>query len=45
VVELRYLAGLSNDEVAAAMGTSPSAANTKRWRALLVLRDVLKDAP
>lgn len=45
VVELRYLAGLTNDEVAAAMGTSPSAVNTKRWRALLVLRDFLKDGP
>jgi RNA polymerase sigma-70 factor, ECF subfamily len=45
VIELRYLAGLTNDEVAAAMETSPSAVNTKRWRALLVLRDVLKDAP
>ena len=45
VVELRYLAGLTNDEVAAAMETTPSAVNTKRWRALLVLRDVLKDAP
>jgi RNA polymerase sigma-70 factor (ECF subfamily) len=45
VVELRYLAGLTNDEVAAAMDTSTSAVNTKRWRALLVLRDVLKEAP
>ena len=45
VIELRYLAGLTNDEVAAAMEATPSAVNTKRWRALLVLRDVLKDAP
>jgi len=45
VVELRYLAGLTNDEVAAAMDTSTSAVNTKRWRAWLVLRDVLKEAP
>jgi RNA polymerase sigma-70 factor (ECF subfamily) len=44
-VELRYLAGLNNDEVAAAMGTSASAVNTKRWRALCVLRDLLKDIP
>jgi len=45
VIELRYLAGLTNDEVAAAMEATPSAVNTKRWRALLVLRDVLKDEP
>jgi len=40
-VELRYLVGLSNDEVADAMGTTASAVNTKRWRALRALRDVL----
>jgi len=40
-VELRYLVGLSNDEVAAAMGTTASAVNTKRWRALRSLRDAL----
>ena len=40
-VELRYLVGLTNDEVAAAMGTTASAVNTKRWRALRALRDVL----
>jgi RNA polymerase sigma-70 factor, ECF subfamily len=43
VVELRYLAGLTNAEVAAAMGVSASAVNTKRWRALCALRDVLGD--
>jgi RNA polymerase sigma-70 factor (ECF subfamily) len=40
-VELRYLVGLTNDEVAAAMETTASAVNTKRWRALRALRDVL----
>jgi len=40
-VELRYLVGLTNDEVAAAMGTTAAAVNTKRWRALRGLRDVL----
>jgi RNA polymerase sigma-70 factor (ECF subfamily) len=40
-VELRYLVGLTNEEVAAAMGTSAAAVNTKRWRGLSALRDAL----
>jgi RNA polymerase sigma-70 factor, ECF subfamily len=42
-IELRYLAGLTNDEVAAAMGTSAAAVNTKRWRGLGALRQLLED--
>ena len=42
-VELRYLAGLTNDEVASAMGTTAAAVNTKRWRALGALRNLLED--
>jgi len=43
VVELRYLAGLTNDEVASAMGTTAAAVNTKRWRGLGALRELLED--
>ena len=42
-IELRYLAGLTNDEVACAMGTTAAAVNTKRWRALGALRALLED--
>jgi RNA polymerase sigma-70 factor (ECF subfamily) len=44
VIELKFAMGLSNDEVAAAMGKSPGAVNTMRWRALLALRKMLEDA-
>ena len=37
VIELKFLVGLTNDEVAAALGTTPGAVNTKQWRALRAL--------
>jgi len=43
VIELKYLVGMSNAEVAAAMDTSPGAINAKQWRALKALADVLED--
>jgi RNA polymerase sigma-70 factor, ECF subfamily len=44
VIELKYLVGLSNGEVAAAMDTSPGAVNAKQWRALKALADVLEES-
>jgi len=38
VIELKYFAGLSNEEVAAALGISSGAVNTLQWRALQQLR-------
>ena len=43
VIELKYLVGLSNAEVAAAMDSSPGAINAKQWRALKALADVLEE--
>ena len=43
VIELKYLVGLSNAEVAAAMDSSPGAVNAKQWRALKALSDVLEE--
>ena len=43
VIELKYLVGLSNAEVAAAMDSSPGAVNAKQWRALKTLSDVLEE--
>ena len=43
VIELKYLVGMSNAEVAAAMDTSPGAINAKQWRALKALADVLEE--
>jgi RNA polymerase sigma-70 factor (ECF subfamily) len=43
VVELKYLVGCTNDEVAAAMGTTPGAINAKQWRALKALVDLIGD--
>jgi RNA polymerase sigma-70 factor (ECF subfamily) len=37
VIELKYLVGLTNDEVASAMGCTPGAVNAKQWRALRAL--------
>lgn len=37
VIELKYLVGLSNEEVAAALGKKPGAVNTQQWRALRAL--------
>ena len=45
VIELKYLVGMSNAEVAAAMDTSPGAINAKQWRALKALADVLEEKP
>ena len=42
VIELKYLVGMSNAEVAAAMDTSPGAINARQWRALKTLADVLE---
>jgi len=44
VVELKYLAGLNNDEVAAALGTTPGAVNTMQWRALRNLERSLEQS-
>jgi RNA polymerase sigma-70 factor (ECF subfamily) len=43
VIELKYLIGMTNAEVAAAMDTSPGAINAKQWRALKALADVLEE--
>ncbi|HEX3299788.1 MAG TPA: RNA polymerase sigma factor [Actinomycetota bacterium] len=43
VIELKYLVGMSNAEVAAAMDTSTGAINARQWRALKSLADVLED--
>jgi RNA polymerase sigma-70 factor (ECF subfamily) len=43
VIELKYLVGMSNAEVAAAMETSTGAINAKQWRALKALADVLEE--
>lgn len=44
VVELKFLAGLSNDEVGRALGKSAGAVNTQQWRALATLRGFLEEA-
>ena len=45
VIELKYLVGMSNAEVADAMETTTGAINAKQWRALKVLADVLGEKP
>jgi RNA polymerase sigma-70 factor (ECF subfamily) len=45
VIELKYLVGMSNDEVAAVTGTTAGAVNAKQWRALRTLADVLGERP
>lgn len=42
VIELKFLLGMTNPEVAAAMGTTTGAVNAKQWRALAALREVLE---
>ena len=37
VIELKFLVGLTNEEVAAALGKRPGAVNTQQWRALRAL--------
>ena len=41
VIELKYLAGLNNDEVGDALGIAPGAVNTLQWRALKKLESVM----
>ncbi|MGQ0830708.1 MAG: RNA polymerase sigma factor [Microthrixaceae bacterium] len=41
VIELKYLIGLTNDEVAAALGKKPGAVNAQQWRALRTLERML----
>jgi RNA polymerase sigma-70 factor, ECF subfamily len=43
VIELKYLVGLKNPEVAKAFGISTGAVNAKQWRALQTLRAILED--
>lgn len=43
VIEMKYLAGLTNEEVGNALGKSPGAVNTQQWRALAALRQILED--
>lgn len=42
VVELKFLVGMTNAEVAAALGKSEGAVNAKQWRALQALRGMLE---
>ena len=42
VIELKYLLGLRNPEVAEALGVSTGAVNAKQWRALQTLRGLLE---
>jgi RNA polymerase sigma-70 factor, ECF subfamily len=44
VIELKYLVGLKNPEVAEVFGISVGAVNAKQWRALQALRALLEDA-
>jgi RNA polymerase sigma-70 factor, ECF subfamily len=45
VIELKYLLGMSNDEVAAAMDCTPGAVNAKQWRALRALALQIGEKP
>jgi RNA polymerase sigma-70 factor (ECF subfamily) len=45
VIELKYLVGMTNAEVAEAMDATIGAVNAKQWRALKALADVLEEAP
>lgn len=42
VIEMKYLIGLTNPEVAAALGISVGAVNAKQWRALNSLKRMLE---
>lgn len=44
VVELKFLLGLSNEEVGRALGKSPGAVNAIQWRALESLRRMLEES-
>lgn len=41
VIELKYLVGMTNDEVAAELGMTAGAVNTMQWRGLQNLADLL----
>ncbi|MEO8293664.1 MAG: sigma-70 family RNA polymerase sigma factor, partial [Actinomycetota bacterium] len=43
VIELKYLLGMKNPEVAEALGISTGAVNAKQWRALAALRTSLEE--
>jgi RNA polymerase sigma-70 factor (ECF subfamily) len=43
VIELKFLAGLRNPEVSAALGISIAAVNSRQWRALRTLRAMLEE--
>ncbi len=43
VVELKYLAGMKNAEVASALGKSEGAINAMQWRALGTLKEILEE--
>ena len=42
VIELKYLAGLNNDEVGEALDIAPGAVNTLQWRALRKLQTIME---
>ena len=41
VIELKFLVGLTNPEVARALNSTPGAVNSRQWRALAALRELL----
>jgi RNA polymerase sigma-70 factor (ECF subfamily) len=41
ILELKFLLGLTNDEVGAALGKTPGAVNAQQWRALQALRKMI----
>jgi RNA polymerase sigma-70 factor (ECF subfamily) len=43
VIELKFLAGLKNPEIAALLGTTTGAVNAKQWRALNTLNAALEE--
>jgi RNA polymerase sigma-70 factor (ECF subfamily) len=43
VIELKFLLGMKNPEVAAALGISTGAVNVKQWRGLSALRTLLEE--
>ena len=43
VIEMKYLMGMRNHEVAAAMDTTTNAVNARQWRALTALRGELEE--
>lgn len=43
VLELKYVLGMKNAEVASALGKTPGAINAMQWRALGTLREILEE--